>query len=110
MSDALAIMESLRAGRIQPDHAVVLLMYEARWPVEAAERAVFGPRDMQAMRPQAMAEPRPCGCDDEPPGDGAAQEAGTIDDLIGALQQQVAVVEQAAAELRTEAATHESVP
>lgn len=109
MADALPIMESLRAGRIQPDHAVVLLIYEARWPVEAAERAVFGPRDMQALQMQPTGTARPCGCEDEATGDEKSQGVGTIDDLIGALQQQVAVVEQEAAELKAETAMHEPV-
>lgn len=104
MADALAIMESLRAGRIQPDHAVVLLMYEARWPVEAAERGVYGPRDMQAMRP--VPEPRPCGCEDEAePGSEAPDPVGTIEDLIGALQLQADGLENVAAELKAETAT-----
>lgn len=105
MADALTIMESLRAGRIEHDHAVLLLMYEARWPEEAAVRGVYGRRQEVGEIAQ-LSKAEPCGCEDEvPPPD----QVGSIEDLIGALQQQVAAVEQEAAELKADAMTHEPV-
>lgn len=110
MADALAIMESLTCGRILSDQAVVLLMYEARWPEDAAMRGVYGRRSMQATKLQPMSAPEPCGCEGEA-ADDEPSTGGTVADLAAALQRQVEDVAAAVVGLKAETAmTDETAP